>query len=368
MNRGSLPIPSRRGPTPLASPCRSGRGRGRSGWYGLAVGVLLLAGCTQGKPAEPLLQSRLDAKRWPPPPAKPRIRFLGAIASEKDLQAPVNLWHRIVGQQRPRKLVSPTAVAVAGDDILFVIDKDDAAVHRFDLAARRHELIGADHLQVPSALSWAEGRLYVADAAAGAIFTWSPATGLRRFDRDAPQRPAGLVYVPAVQRLFVSDLAAPAIHAYAADGRRAATFDLTDAGVGSPTHLAYHPDAGLLVSDALGGRVVRLDLDGNMLATLGAPGDAPGNLALPKGVATDSQGHVYVVDARFESVQVFDAQGRILMAFGQEGTGEGEFWLPAGLCIDDNDRIWVADTYNCRVQVFEYLGAVSDDQQVSAQR
>ena len=82
-------------------------------------------------------------------------------------------------------------------------------------------------------------------------------------------------------------------------------------------------------------------------------------------MAIDSQGHLYVVDARFENVQIFDPQGRILMAFGQEGPGDGEFWLPAGVCIDSQDRIWVADTYNCRVQVFEFLGAGSDDLKVA---
>ena len=84
-------------------------------------------------------------------------------------------------------------------------------------------------------------------------------------------------------------------------------------------------------------------------------------MGLPKGVAVGRRGHIYVVDARFENVQVFDAQGRILMSFGREGWGDGEFWLPAGMCIDRQDRIWVADTYNCRVQVFEVLGAGSNE-------
>ncbi|MHC4093334.1 MAG: 6-bladed beta-propeller [Planctomycetota bacterium] len=329
--------------------------------------AIAVAGCTQTV-SPPLLEPQADARRWPPPPARARIRFVGTIASAKDLNAPTNLWQRIVGQAPAAKLVAPTDVAVGDDGVLFVLDTDARAVHRFDLTGRRHEMLGADHLTLPAALCWGAGRLFVADAQAGALFTWSPQRGWQRFDRDPPQRPAGLVYVEPVRTLYVSDLAARTIRAYDLGGRLVNTFDSGQARLGSPTHLAYHPAVGLLVSDSLGARVVRFDAEGRFLGAIGSPGDGSGNLSLPKGVAVDSQGHVYVVDARFENVQVFDPQGRILMAFGGEGTGDGEFWLPAGMCIDDKNRIWIADTYNCRVQVFEFLGAGSDEPKVAVNR
>jgi sugar lactone lactonase YvrE len=84
----------------------------------------------------------------------------------------------------------------------------------------------------------------------------------------------------------------------------------------------------------------------------------PGYFAQPKGLSVDSEGHVYVVDANFETVQLFTDDGRLLMDFGTEGRAPGEFWLPAGIYIDAGDRIWVADTYNRRVQVFDYLPEV----------
>jgi len=327
-----------------------------------ALAAIALGGCTHAPP--PVLEPQADARRWPPPPAQPRVRFVGTISSEKDLHSPTNFWRKIVGEDPPARLVAPTDVAVHGDR-LFVIDTDARAVHLLDLAGRQHQLIGAGRLELPSALCWADERLFVADAEAGAIFEWSPAGGLQRFDRDAPQRPAGLAFAPDKQRLFVSDLGLGTILAYDLDGHLVQTFDAGPARLGSPTHLTYHPDTGLAVADSMGGRVVRFDADGQYLGAIGSPGDAPGNLSLPKGVAVDSQGHLYVVDARFENVQVFDPQGRILMAFGSEGGGDGEFWLPAGMCIDHKDRIWVADTYNCRVQVFQYLGAGSDEPKVA---
>jgi sugar lactone lactonase YvrE len=76
----------------------------------------------------------------------------------------------------------------------------------------------------------------------------------------------------------------------------------------------------------------------------------------PKGIALDSEDHLYVVDGLWGVVQVFDEQGRLLYYFGTRGTHNGEFQLPAGLFIDRDDRVFVVDSFNRRVQVFRYRG------------
>ena len=76
----------------------------------------------------------------------------------------------------------------------------------------------------------------------------------------------------------------------------------------------------------------------------------------PKGIAVDSEGHLYVVDGLWGIVQVFDQQGRLLYYFGGRGMANGEFQLPAGLFIDREDRIFVVDSFNRRVQVYRYFG------------
>jgi len=84
-------------------------------------------------------------------------------------------------------------------------------------------------------------------------------------------------------------------------------------------------------------------------------GDRPGSFANPKGIALDSDGHIYVTDAAFCNVQIFDSQGNVLLFVGQLGPRPGYFHLPAGIAIDENDRIYVADQLNSRIQVFQYL-------------
>jgi len=84
-------------------------------------------------------------------------------------------------------------------------------------------------------------------------------------------------------------------------------------------------------------------------------GHEPGTFSRPKGVAADSDGNIYVVDALFDNIQIFDESGRLLMAFGEHGNGYGALWLPTGIYIDKNDIIYVSDSSNSRVQVFKYL-------------
>ena len=122
-----------------------------------------------------------------------------------------------------------------------------------------------------------------------------------------------------------------------------------------PTYLWWGNDARLYVSDALNFRIQMFDGDGRVVGQFGRLGDGSGDAARQKGVATDSLGHVYVVDSLFHAFQIFDAKGDFLLGVGNRGGDPGEFWLPTGIFIDQ-DLIYVADSYNSRIQVFQHMG------------
>ena len=103
-------------------------------------------------------------------------------------------------------------------------------------------------------------------------------------------------------------------------------------------------------------RIQAFDRSGNYQYSIGKLGDSSGAIFRPKGIGTDSEGNLYVVDAIFGLVQVFNRQGELLYTFGAAGTRAGEFQLPAGLFIDHSDRVFVVDSFNRRVQVFQYAG------------
>jgi DNA-binding beta-propeller fold protein YncE len=102
-------------------------------------------------------------------------------------------------------------------------------------------------------------------------------------------------------------------------------------------------------------RVQVLDPEGEFQLAFGQPGNRIGYFSRPKGVAVDSEGHIYVVDAAFNNFQIFNPEGQLLLFVGQLGNTPGRFWLPAGAYIDGEDKLYVADQYNFRIQVFQYL-------------
>ena len=52
-------------------------------------------------------------------------------------------------------------------------------------------------------------------------------------------------------------------------------------------------------------------------------------------MATDNDGHVYVVDGLFHVFQLFNKTGEFLLHVGGQGQEQGEFWLPSGIFIND---------------------------------
>jgi DNA-binding beta-propeller fold protein YncE len=109
------------------------------------------------------------------------------------------------------------------------------------------------------------------------------------------------------------------------------------------------------VTDPLNYRIKVFSPEGQLVGQIGKAGDVPGELNKPKGVAIDSDGHLYVCDSLQDTVQMFDNNGALVLNFGSNGNNDGQFWMPSGIFIDSRDYIYVADTYNQRIQVFRYI-------------
>jgi sugar lactone lactonase YvrE len=89
----------------------------------------------------------------------------------------------------------------------------------------------------------------------------------------------------------------------------------------------------------------------------GEEGFGNGQLKQPNlGIATDSEGNIWVADTENNRVEKFNSKGEYLLQFGKEGTGNGEFKAPKGLAIGPSGNIWVVDSGNNRVQKFNSKG------------
>ncbi|MBN1446772.1 MAG: hypothetical protein JXA28_02480, partial [Bacteroidetes bacterium] len=315
--------------------------------------ALLLSNAT-GQDAHPV---------WPPAPANPRIRYVGSIASERDIGSEPSwfekIWNAIIGKTNsPGILAQP--VGISGNDVgvLFVADPVSRCVHVFDPVEETYEQIrdaSSGWLQGPVGVTCdSRNHLYVSDADAGRVTVYD-ASFTPLFDiSDGLIRPTGL----AVYRdmLYVVDSGAHLIRVYDTEGRLLETVGRRGSAPGEFNFpLFLTAAAGLKVVDALNFRIQSFDADMHVVSVFGSAGDRPGTFARPKGIGVDSDGNVYVSDALFDAVQVFDSSGTLLLVFGQTGSGEGEFQSPNGMYIDVSDRIHICDALNGRVQIFEYL-------------
>jgi DNA-binding beta-propeller fold protein YncE/transcriptional regulator with XRE-family HTH domain len=98
-------------------------------------------------------------------------------------------------------------------------------------------------------------------------------------------------------------------------------------------------------------------LNGVLVADWGQAVFNPGKLVQPEGIATDTQGNVYVADAKADRIFCFSPSGTLLNAWGTKGIGPGHLRYPTALVVADN-KVYVADTGNDRVQKFTTSGKV----------
>jgi DNA-binding beta-propeller fold protein YncE len=73
----------------------------------------------------------------------------------------------------------------------------------------------------------------------------------------------------------------------------------------APFGLFITPDQQLFVADGRANKVLKMTLDGKILATWGATGPEPGNFQLPHGLTVARDGAVYVTEITGKRIQKF---------------------------------------------------------------
>ncbi len=77
---------------------------------------------------------------------------------------------------------------------------------------------------------------------------------------------------------------------------------------------------------------------------------------MPRGIATDRKGFVYVADTENHQIQKFSVAGQFVSKWGSKGRNNGQFNSPYSVAADDQGFVYVADTLNSRIQKFDSDG------------
>ena len=317
---------------------------------------------------------------FPPPPSMPRYAYAGELIGERNFH--YNKPEKSFGQKlfelltgigggsaNTLELLRPQAITTDQQGRVYVSDMGHAAVFVFDPVDGEARLLRrVDHQRAfvaPSGVAvGVDGQLFVADAELGLVAridasgkTYAP------IGEGVLRRPTGVVFDKNTGRLFVSDTDDSQIKVFDLGGRQVMKIGQLGEGAGEfnrPTYMAIWRDE-LYVTDTLNSRIQVFDLkNGAPRRTVGSRGTFVGQFAIPKGVALDTEGNLYVVESLFDHLLIFNREGKLLLPIGGAGYSTGSFYLPAGLWIDEFDRVYVADMYNGRIVTYLYLGSESE--------
>jgi len=119
-----------------------------------------------------------------------------------------------------------------------------------------------------------------------------------------------------------------------------------------PTGIAIDKDNRLLVVDESDVKFKVLGADGGVLASGARGAKEVRDLKGPGGVASDSQGAIYITDTKRDSVLKLDARGNFAGYLGKTNPGDDGFSSPVGIIVDASDNVYIADTGNSRIKKY----------------
>lgn len=268
----------------------------------------------------------------------------------------------------------PGGIATDGAGRVYVPMRQSGLVNIYDNARGGNRLlasIGAGQLQDPVSVAIdVRSYIYVADAAKGAIVSYSPYFwGATLLGSSGTPGPAlgqftglGQIAVDNEPRVFAAEAGNERVQVVEPD--RGAMSPMFAFGTSDPG--LWGPLAGLAFDSAL--RVVvsssnpsmpmrRYEYNGTYLGTLLAAGSGVDQVAGPLGLNFDSVDRLMVADTGNNRISIFSSIPAGLQPqaqFGSPGSGEGQFDHPTSLSLAPGALLYVADAGNNRVVRLRY--------------
>jgi DNA-binding beta-propeller fold protein YncE len=348
-------------------------------WIVIYVLVVMTVGCSAAPVELHYFPDEVAAERdlfWPRPPEPARLAYAGELIGEVNFRkvdgtedsTGLKILRWVAGIGRGKKpvteLIRPQSgmvdssgrvlVTDAGRQAVLVFSESPAGLYVWDEAEP-----GKSFLSPVGIVEDGAGGYFVADADLGYLVRLS-SEGVPegQLGKGLLKRPTGLARDADTGEVYVADTGAHDIKVFAGQGtllRTIGTRGVGDGEFNGPTHLSF-ANGQLYVSDTLNARVHVLLPTGEPVGIVGQRGLFVGNLVRPKGVVTDRDGHIYVVESYYDHVLVFGESGELLLPIGGTGGDAGRFFLPAGAWSANGDRLYIADMFNGRVVVLNYLG------------
>ena len=307
-----------------------------------------------------------DPVFFPPPPERPRLQFLTSYSGADDLGAPGpgGFEKFILGEaEQQERIVTPYGLAIF-DGTIYVCDVGQRRVltldlenHAFGYLTEDRRLMNPVNIHIQD-----DGAKYVADPTAGAVFAFDRGNTLRAIlGKDLDLSPIDVTIRGAY--CYVTDFASNQVVVLDKEtGQLVRRIGAAGDGEGQfqlISDLTFGPGGNLYATDKLKAKIFEFDASGNLGRTLGRLGDNIDELVRPKGLAVDSEGRIWVVDASTEVAKIYDQEGRLLLFFGLPGNEPGMMNLPAKIVLD-YDNVDLFERYAVKGARIDFLVLVSN--------
>jgi DNA-binding beta-propeller fold protein YncE len=310
---------------------------------------------------------------YPKPPDEPRFYWQNMIVGSMSVSYETEdskIQRFITGSASQNKgFVKPYGIAIHKGRV-FVSDPPARDVLLFDPGKFMFKSLKTDPnvvLVKPYGLGNDDaGNLYVLDQGIKDVKVFSYDGDYQRtikLDTELSM-PTGLAITPDGKRLYISQTGGVTeslhvIYQFDADtGKLQKTIGKRGRGdleFNLPKGIALDKDGLLYVVDSGNFRVQIIDPDKNvMLSEFGSVGRTMGAFSRPKDIAVDSEGLIYVSDAAFGNFQIFNQQGQLLLFVGERNSEfkPGNFMLNSGIAVDEDGRVLMADQFFRKIDIF----------------
>ncbi|MCF7954790.1 MAG: 6-bladed beta-propeller [Phycisphaerae bacterium] len=316
-----------------------------------AVSLLTVSGCqSDEQSAAPKLET--GPVFFPAPPATPKLQFLQAFSSSKDVMGTRTnaLEDYILGKQKEDPPIKRPYGAAMHDGKIYTCDTTAKKVRIFDLKNKTVGFMTKDQrLTNPmSIFIETDGTIYVTDPTAGKVFVFDQNHRLIRILGDGRSfTPIDLVvkdnkcYITDVmysQILVIDKVTGKEVLRIGKSGGsdELGSFKLI-AGI------AVDNKGSIYATDKVKAKIFKFNSKGVFLRTFGKLGRTIHDFIRPKGISVDREDRIWVVDSATEVVKIFNAEGQLLMLFGHPGNKPGNLNLPVSVKLVYDDVDWFRD-------------------------
>ena len=164
--------------------------------------------------------------------------------------------------------------------------------------------------------------------------------------------PNGIAVSPDGE-IYVVDTGNQRIQKFTPNGEFISEFGESGTGDGkfvSPIGITIDNKENIFISDPGKNKIFKFDSKGVYSQSFGP--NFAGFSIMPQGMVTDPSGNLYVVDTGHDRILLLSQEGTTLTSWGSTGIANGQFKMPKDIAIDNNGYLFVVDSNGHRIQKF----------------